>query len=482
LGGLVASAASFCQAQDAPKPHIVYILADDLGYGDVGALNPRSRIPTPHMDSLAKAGITFTDAHSPSAVCTPTRYGILTGRYCWRTRLAKGVLNGYDPPLIEPDRLTVPAMLRGAGYKSACIGKWHLGLGWQLKPGADQTSAATVDFTKPLTAGPHTVGFDYSYIIPASLDMDPYVYVEDGKVVEQPTGRIGDSPRPAYWRGGPIAPSFRHQTCVAELTSKAEAFIENQAGANPPAPLFLYFALTSPHTPHVPRDQFRGRSNAGTYGDFVVETDWAVGRILDALKRQGLEQNTLVILTSDNGSHTQPINRELAGHESNGPWRGQKSDALEGGHRVPFVARWPARIKAGSKCDQTICLTDLMATASQIAGVKLPDDAAQDSVDTLALLTGPNEKLARDATILHSIDGTFAVRQGNWKLILGKGSGGWSQPNNRAPADAPPVQLYDLQTDPGERTNLQGRHPERVAAMRELLENVRRDGHRLRRG
>ena len=470
----LAARGSVAFGAEKTKPNIVYILADDLGYGDVSCCNSESKIPTPNIDSVAAEGVIFTDAHSGSAVCTPTRYGILTGRYCWRSRLKKGVLFGYSEPLIEPGRMTVASFLHGHGYATACVGKWHLGLGWEH--GGKTANEKSVDFSGPLTAGPHAVGFDYSYIVPASLDMDPYVYIENGRVTELPTARVAGSPRPAYWRGGLCAPGFKHGTCLLELTRKAEVYIDGR-GKDKAKPFFLYFPLTAPHTPHVPREEFKGKSRAGNYGDFVVETDWTVGRILDALKRNGLDENTLVVVTSDNGAHTGPLKLEKPyGHRGNYIYRGQKSDAWDGGHRIPFVARWPGRIRPGTSCGQTICLTDLLATCAAIVGTELPDDAGEDSVDVLPLLEGDTDKPVREATVHHSIAGKFAIRQGPWKLVLCKGSGGWSLAEKAVPADAPPMQLYNVQDDPRERENLYAAHPEIVARLKDLLEKYRREG------
>ena len=476
----LAARGSVAFGAEKTKPNIVYILADDLGYGDVSCLNPESKIATPNMDRLAKAGVIFSDAHSNSAVCTPTRYGILTGRYCWRSPLKSGVLQGYSEPLIEPGRMTVASFLHGHGYATACVGKWHLGLGWEH--GGKTASEKNVDFSKPLSAGPHTVGFECSHIIPASLDMDPYVYIENGKVVELPTSRVSDSPRPAYYRGGLCAPSFKHGTVLAELTKNAEAYIDER-GKDKTKPFFLYFPLASPHTPHVPREEFRGKSRAGNYGDFVVETDWTVGRILEALQRNGLDENTLVVITSDNGAHTEPLNLEKQyDHRGNYIYRGQKSDAWDGGHRIPFVARWPGRIRPGTSCGQTICLTDLLATCAAILKIDLPDDAGEDSADMLPLLLGGDGPV-REATVHHSIAGRFAIRQGPWKLVLCKGSGGWSLEEKDVPADAPPMQLYNMQDDPRERENLYAAHPEIVARLKDLLAKYEREGRSVpRRG
>ncbi len=460
------------------KPNIIYLLADDWGYGDVGCLNPESKISTPHTDRLASQGMIFSDAHSNSAVCTPTRYGVMTGRYCWRSALKQGVLYGYSEPLIEDGRLTVPQLLHDQGYSTACVGKWHLGLGWQTKAGATEVNRETVDFSKPLTGGPHTVGFDYSFIIPASLDMEPYCYIEDGVVVEQPSEEIGDSPRPAFYRGGACAPGFMHETCLLELTIRAEGFIHHHAKEKKDEPFFLYMPAPSPHTPHFSRERFAGRSKAGEYGDYVTEHDWSIGRIVEAVKRNGLWDNTLIIVTSDNGCHAGPIGlKEKYDHLGNYIYRGQKSDAWDGGHRIPFIASWPGVIEAGSTCDQTICLTDLMATVAGICDVSLPRDAGEDSYNLLPYFKGEHRETIREATVHHSINGAFAIRKDQWKLVECRGSGGWSLKEADVPEEAPLMQLYDMVNDPGEQHNMFDEKPEIVAKLQTLL-NGYREGNR----
>ncbi len=465
--------------QPSRPPNIVYILADDLGYGDVSRLNPDSKINTPRMDALASQGMTFTDAHSNSAVCTPTRYGVLTGRYCWRSRLKEGVLFGYDDALLEPDRLTVASFLKQQGYDTACIGKWHLGLDWRRRSGDKED----IDYDAPIQAGPHTAGFDHSFIIPASLDMAPYCYIEDGRVVETPTAHTEDSPRPPMWRGGPCAPGFDHATCLLEFTTRAEAFIQQQATTRPDRPFFLYFPTPSPHTPHFSRPPFAGKSQAGTYGDYVIEHDWAVGRVIDAIDRHGLGEDTLIIVTSDNGAHMRGGAQKTLGdafdyerqfgHRSNHIYRGQKSDAWDGGHRIPFFARWTGRVPAGATCERTVCLTDLIATAAELNAAGLPDDAGEDSVSLLPLLLGQTDGPFREATVHHSVSGRFAIRQGPWKLIECKGSGGWSLSDEEVPADAPPMQLYHVQDDPEEQRNLHNDHPDVVSDLLALLDRYR---------
>lgn len=476
------AAAAFSSAAFLPgcatggrRPNIVYILADDLGYGDVSCLNETGKIRTPAIDRLAAEGVRFTDAHSGSAVCTPTRYGILTGRYSWRTRLQSGVLTGYAPPLIADDRLTVPEMLREQGYATGCVGKWHLGWDWQTTDGYTYGDAwsetdAHVDFTKPIRNGPTTRGFDYFFGIAASLDMTPYVYIENDRAVEPPDRRIAGTSGYTFYREGPIAPGFRHEDVLPECTRKAEAFIRN----NRSRPFFLYVPLSAPHTPILPVNAFRGKSGIGPYGDFVLQCDHTVKRVLSVLKETGLEENTLVIFTSDNGCSPMADFNHLAscGHNPSFHFRGLKADIFEGGHRIPFIARWPGRIPAGSECSDTICLTDLMATAAEITGFRLPDSAGEDSVSLLPALEGRNCKSLREAVVHHSINGSFSIRKGKWKLEFCPGSGGWSDP---MPAKArkehlPALQLYDLSVDIGERENVYTDHPDVVAELTRLLE------------
>lgn len=449
-------------------PNIVLILADDMGYGDPRCLNPESLIPTPSLDRIASEGVRFCDAHSNSAVCTPTRYGILTGRYCWRGRLKNGVLFGYSPPLIEEDRLTLPSLLRQQGYRTACIGKWHLGLGWDLPENDTQpNSDPDLDFSAPLPSGPHTAGFDDSFIIAASLDMPPYCYIENGRVLETPDRRIPSSVRPAFWRGGWSSPSFAHEECLHTFTTRAEEWIDDR-GKTRDRPFFLYMPLPSPHTPHCPRAPFRNASGAGPYGDLVAETDWSVGRVLDALSRNGFADNTLVIFTSDNGSDARGIPGGCA-HRTNHTFRGMKSDAWDGGHRIPLLARWPGVIPPGGRCDRLACLTDFMATAAAITGARLPLDSAEDSFNLLPLLRDPSSAPVRNDIIHHSITGQFAIRERKWKLVACRGSGGWSLPEKDVAADAPPMQLYDMESDPSEQTNLFRSMPSEASRLTERL-------------
>ncbi len=462
-----------------PKPSIVFILADDLGYGDVKALNPAGKIATPHLDRLAAAGMAFTDAHSGSAVCTPTRYGLLTGRYAWRSRLKSGVLMGYHRRLIEPGRLTVPGLLEKHGYHTSCIGKWHLGMDWPLKEGGfarNDKDAWKVDYTKPIRNGPLSVGFDRYFGISASLDMPPYLFIENDRSRGVPTVEKSYFPP----RKGPATRDFEAVDVLPTLTRQAVALIEERAAAaKKGAPFFLYLALASPHTPIVPAVAWKGKSGLNAYADFVMQTDDAVGRVLAALDKHGLSRSTLVIFTSDNGCAPQAGMAELIkkGHHPSYHFRGHKADIYEGGHRMPYLVRWPGKVKPGTRSDQLICHTDLLASCADVLGAKLPDDAGEDSVSILPALVGKAMKPLHEAVVHHSANGSFAIRQGRWKLCLCAGSGGWSHPRpGKEEKGLPPVQLYDLEKDVGEKTNVQGEHPRVVARLTRLLRKYVDDG------
>jgi len=474
------------------RPNIVFILADDLGYGDVGCYNPQGKIPTPHLDRLAREGMRFTDAHSTSAVCTPTRYALLTGRYSWRSRLQSGVMGGLSPPLIPPERLTLPGLLRKAGYHTACIGKWHLGLGWPRKPNTPPFTDAiekgqegwNVDYTKPIAEGPLTVGFDEFYGIAGSLDMVPYTFIHNDRVQIVPTVdkafpmMLG---RSAMTRRGPAAAAFEAVDVLPTLTQKAVQYIQQRAAeARSGKPFFLYLALASPHTPIVPSEAWQGRSGLNPYADFVMQTDDCVGQVVAALEKEGLADNTLLLFSSDNGPA--PL-ADLAalrdkGHDSSGGLRGTKADLWEGGHRVPLLVRWPGRVQAGTTSDQLVGLVDMMATCAELVGLELPDNAAEDSFSFLPVLLGKASGPVRETLILHSVSGKFAIRQGPWKLLLTPGSGGWSRPSD---AEArrqglPEVQLYNLADDLAEQKNLQAEHPEMVQRLIQLLERQVAEG------
>jgi arylsulfatase A len=458
-------------AQKNKMPNIIYILADDLGYGDVSSLNERSKIKTPHIDALAQQGMKFTDAHSNSAVCTPTRYGILTGRYAWRSRLKSGVLWSYDKHLIESNRITVASLLKNKGYQTACIGKWHLGLDWEMD------AKGVVDYFKPIKNSPIVNGFDYFYGITASLDIPPYFYIHNDKITATTVSTIGGTTGKGFWREGPIGNDFKHEEVLPALTNKAIAYIAGQT--NSQTPYFLYFPLPAPHTPILPSKEFLGKSGTNAYGDFVLMVDDVVGKIVAAVKASGAEKNTLIIFTSDNGCAPHADFKELAsfGHNPSYHFRGTKADIFEGGHRIPFIAKWPGKIQSNSNSDKTICLTDLMATCAAIVQEKLPDNAGEDSYSLLPLFSNKEGQYLRQATVHHSSDGYFSIRKGKWKLILGAGSGGWSWPTpGKEEEGLPLVQLYDLEKDVAETKNLQQQYPTVVKELKKLLMEYVKNG------
>jgi arylsulfatase A len=410
-------------------------------------------------------------------VCTPTRYTLLTGRYSWRSTLKKGVTVGYSPSLIEPGRLTLPGFLRANGYATAMFGKWHLGLDWQRAGPKPED----VDFEKPLRGGPTAHGFDRFFGISASLDMPPYVWIENDRATTKPTATVGDSPAPKLWRAGPIGGDFKMEEVQPKLVEKTKAYLAERAAARDGKPFFVYLALAAPHTPTLPTKEFAGKTPS-PYGDFVTQIDADVGALLATLEQHGLAKNTLVIFTSDNGfapAADFPKHKSF-GHDPSGGFRGVKSDAFEGGHHVPFIARWPGVTPAGTRCTDVVGQLDLFATWAELFGAKLPEDAAVDSSSILALLRGkPAPANRREALVHHSAEGEFAIRQGNWKLILCPGSGGWSPPTKspspwtQAKPDSfeglPPFQLYDLAADPAEKNNLAAKHPDIVQRLGKLM-------------
>ena len=473
-------------------PHIVVVLADDMGWGDPQCYQPESRIPTPNIDRLAREGMRFTDAHSPSSVCTPTRYGLLTGRYAWRTWLTSGVLDGFGPPLLDAGHDTVALLLKRAGYRTAAIGKWHLGMRWLdtrgrrvprrtggFRPGDD------MDYTAELHGGPLDVGFDTFFGISASLDMSPYCFLRNRTVASIPEIPV-PAGRADIFSGlaaGVRSEGFRTADVLPRLAQEAVRVIDLHAERE--QPLFLYLPLASPHLPVVPN--VRGASRAGLYGDFVFETDRALGSVLEALDRNGMAQDTLVLFTSDNGglwhqwsfraaddggaAPTTARSRYTAdfGHRSNAHWRGTKADIYEGGHRVPFVVRWPGEIVAGATSDALVVLTDLYATVAEIVGGAPRGPSGRDSFSMLPVLRGSGPS-GRPFAVHHSLRGMFAIRKGAWKLVEGRGSGGFTAPRE---IDAPGGQLYNLADDPQETTDLYRQEPATVAELEALLHAVR---------
>lgn len=453
-----------------PKPNIVLILADDMGIDSIAALNDQCGIPTPHLDKLLAQGMSFSDAHSGSAVCTPTRYGVLTGRYAWRSRLKKGIVRQWERPLIEEGRLALPGMLKEKGYNTACIGKWHLGWNWPKKGGGFTSKLNEIDFSAKIEGGPAGCGFDY-YFGDDVPNWQPFVWIENGKMLGIPNKKVSFAKH--YHSGSGIGiEDWSLEAVLPKITEKSVEYINEQSKTD--NPFFLFFPLTSPHTPIAPSKDFQGKSGISRYADFLMETDWCVGQVLDALDKNGMNDNTLVIFTADNGTSPKCDFAELKSKKTDlqNHWRGMKADAFEGGHRVPFIVRWPGHIKPGTQSDQIISLVDIMATCADTVGIKLPETAAEDSVSLMPVLKGNDVNGSlHEAVICHSISGRFVLRKGDWKLLFTAGSGGWSLPkdNDALKEGLPKWQLYNLSTDPKETNNLIEKYPEVVAELTKIL-------------
>ncbi|SDS58970.1 Arylsulfatase A [Polaribacter sp. KT25b] len=467
------------------KPNIIYILADDLGYGDVSSFNPESKIPTVNLDKMASNGVMFTDAHTSSAVCTPTRYGILTGRYNWRSSLKSGVLGGYSKSLITPDRTTVADVLKNQGYTTAYIGKWHMGWDWAFNGEPKETinnlhTIQDVDYTKPIQNGPSTHGFDYSFGFCGSLDMPPYVYVENDMPTMVPTKMTVNKDSKGVWRKGPTSDDFVHQTVLQDLTDRALNYIGDKANRNDP--FFLYLPLPAPHTPILPSDEFLGKSKTNKYGDFVMQVDDVVGQVRKKLKDLGISENTLLVFTSDNGCSPKANFKELEkfNHDPSYVFRGMKADIYEGGHHVPFIVEWPNHALKNISTDITIGTTDFFATCADISGYKIKDTEGEDSYSMLPLLTNKKTKEIREYIIYHSIDGSFAIKQGDWKLCLTQGSAGWSYPKpqeiKKKKLDLPAMQLFNIKEDVSETKNLIASNPKKAAELKAALKKIILEG------
>lgn len=470
------------------RPNIVIILADDLGYGDVSFLNPDSKIKTPHMDALAKEGVWVTDAHSPSAICSPSRYAMLTGRYAWRGSLKKGRLNPWDPPAIEKERFTLPDMLKEKGYATACIGKWHLGYIWPWKGGAmpsreiigtgnSKATTELFDWSKPISEGPLTAGFDYYFGMDCP-NMPPYAFIENDRLTCDPVDINPNTLTSVGPRGhlhgiGPGDESWKIDRIMPTITNRAADYIKQQ-GENH-KPYFLYFSMTAAHTPVAPVKEFQGKSQAGAYGDWVIQGDDAVGQIVEALKASGDFDNTLLIVSSDNGP--EGFTRELIrshGHHSSGSFRGIKGDAWEGGHRVPFIASWPAGgISGGCRIDALISLMDLFETTAGIVQFPLGKGVAEDSLDILPSLR--DNTPVRTEMVYHSGRAAYGFRQGDWAYLRKGGSKEeptWYREEHQIETAAAPRELFNLRTDKFERINESGKHPERVKDMEARLSEI----------
>ncbi|PHS17460.1 MAG: arylsulfatase [Blastopirellula sp.] len=461
----------------ADKPNIIVILADDMGLDSVSAFNDKMGMKTPAIDLLASQGMSFTDAHSTSAVCTPTRYGLLTGRYNWRSRLKRGIVGQWERPLIEDERLTLPEMLREHGYDTACIGKWHLGWNWPKKGGGTTAKLAEIDFTGKVKGGPNDHGFDY-YFGDDVPNWPPYVWRENDKVL----GKITTTMKGGTMVGvgaGPAVENWDFRAVLFEYANRCSQHIRERAKKE--KPFFLYVPLPSPHTPIAPHSNFQGKSGVSEYADFLVQTDWTVGEITRALKETKQDKNTVLFFMCDNGTSPKANFAELdaAGIHLNANWRGWKADAFEGGHRVPFIVRWPGNINKGTLSKQTITVADVMATCAEIVGHDLSESTAEDSVSLLPTLRGEKVNGAlHQAVVHHSVSGHFAIRNGDWKLLFCKGSGGWSPPRESVAnkQNLPSLQLYNLKDDPKETKNLQAEHPELVTQLTEELRQIIEQG------
>lgn len=459
----------FVRAQggiDKSKPNIIFLMTDDMGIGDTTVYNPESKIPTPNLEKLAGEGVIFTDAHSPSSMCTPTRYALLTGRYCWRTWLWRGVYGGYDRPLIKKDRMTIASLLKENGYATACVGKWHLGMDWATKDGSvpepdDAYEQFNIDFSKPIKEGPLDRGFDYYFgTSGCTTDDPPMCYIENDRTLGIPNVICPNDPA-SEDRKLLMVPDWRHEDADIEFSRRSIEFIERHLEHNPGQPFFLYLPLSVPHIPWFPHELTQGKSEAGARGDQVWTADWVLGQIMKTLDEHGISDNTLLIFTSDNGPR-----RGVHGHKSSWHYRGEKGDLYEGGHRMPFVVRWPEKIKAGTRCDELTCFTDMMATFAAIVGAELPSDAGEDSFNILSAMLG--ETLGEP--IRHSLvhhNGLLAIRKGDWKLIPG------IQGNGR---ERGRKELYNLKQDPDEKNNVYDAHPEIVKELTDMLRKQMEEG------
>jgi arylsulfatase A len=492
ISSLILLGFTFCTSEKPfQKPNIVIIYTDDQGYGDVSALNPKAKFKTPNIDRLVKEGVVFTDGHSSDAVCTPSRYSLLTGRYSWRTSLKQGVLGADGPCLIEKERMTIASLLQSKGYNTAMVGKWHLQMEFAGTTGKNR------NWQVPFTDGPTERGFDYFFGIPASMNYGVLTYLENDKVLDPPSmwtrKKHIKEPYTDYRMTPPyhmekgegsgwveVAPSFNDELVLETFTKKAVAYINKSAAeAKKGKPFFLYLPLTSPHLPHCTHPDFQGRSNCGKYGDFMEETDFRIGEVLNALADNGLEENTLVIFSSDNGAEVNYVHqRETYGHFSSLNFKGGKRDIYEGGHRVPFVMRWPDTINAGRRIDIPVCQTDFLATIADIIGAEIPDNAGEDSYTLYPALRDDHfDKNLRGAVIHHSVKGYFAIRDGKWKLNMLRGSGGSLSPKFFIPKEDEAIyELYNMNEDPGETTNLYFEHPEIVEKLTEKLTKIIKEG------
>jgi arylsulfatase A len=464
-GVLCLLAVAVAQGAEEPLtlPNVVIILLDDMGYGDSGCYNPQSRIETPHIDSLARSGMRFTDAHAAGPLCHPSRYGLMTGRYPWRTDVSVWPTKA----LIREDQATIASVLKQQGYRTAMVGKWHCGFNEN-------------GYDKPLPGGPVDCGFDTFFGMRASTDIPPYFYIRGNRAVLEPTDHIEASSSPdwlkyqgEFWREGGISPDLKLEEVLPRFTDEALGVIRQHAESDEAAvrPLMLYLAYPAPHTPWLPGETFRGKSKAGLYGDFVMQVDAEIGRVLEGLKQSGMERNTLLLFTSDNGPVWYDGNVAKFGHDAMGPLRGMKADIHEAGHRIPFIVRWPETVEAGSCSSRIICFTDLLATLAELTGYELQPGEGPDSFSFLPVLRGEGKNETRPPLVLESgFRNVRMIRSGDWKLIDQLGSGGFTKPVRIRPEPGGPKgQLYNLAEDLGETENLYLKYPEKTGELiREL--------------
>lgn len=481
-----------CAKEQSQLPNIVIIYADDMGYGDLNCQNPASKIPTPNLDQLASEGMRFTDAHSSSGICSPSRFALLTGNYHWRRQ--HGIVGPFGEPFFKDSDITLPQVLKDRGYTTACIGKWHLGWDWEFKnePSGEVEQWGAIrkvylpediDWSLPVAGGPLDRGFDY-YFGDGTINFPPYAWVENDRIIEVPSevmmlDNIGFETKEGAWefRPGPRLAGWDPYLVLPALSEKSVEWISMQ---NQDQPFFLYFALPSPHAPIIPNDEFDGKSGAGAYGDFVFQSDWVVGQVLNALKEKGLEDNTIVIFSSDNGPESYAWKRaENFDHFSMGDFRGLKRDVWEGGHHVPFLIKWPGEIEAGSVSDEVISQIDLMATLTEIAGAELPDHAAPDSYNILPVIKGDEySSPLREATVHNTYDNIWGIRKGDW-LYINSPTGG-----HRVPPDSfrelkgyigfnTEGLLFNMKVDPEQQDNLYDEYPEKIQELDTLLQAYR---------
>lgn len=495
-------------AQIKSHPNVVIILADDMGFGDVSSNNPSAKTKTPGIDKMSQTSIVFTDAHSGGAVCTPSRYGMLTGRYYFRLPKHQEFL-GYLPPLIETGRETIGSLMQRAGYTTACIGKWHLGLNWKLNdnnkpqiPNQANKTVTNTNFSQNVSGGPNSLGFDYSYILPASLDMPPYVFVKNNKVIDTEIILTADAyphkqvnttyswdrkhtrdddvywERGVWWRNGEMSKSFKMEDCLDTLVNQGMSFIRDQVKHQPKKPFMLYLPLTGPHTPWLPNQTFKGKSTMGVYGDYIAQIDNYVTSINNLLAELHIDQNTIVIFSSDNGAPWAEEDIQSSAHQSNYGNRGQKGDIWDGGHHIPLLIKWPAKIKSHFVYSNTVSLIDCLATFSEMTGEPIAGTFGEDSFSFYKVLTDHSSAALRDAIIYISSAGMLAIKKNGWKYIDGLGSGGFTSPGNVKPVMGGPLgQLYDLSKDPLETNNLYLNYPAKVKELSDLLLRYKEQGY-----